>query len=261
MSSPRILVLSDLHREYSTEEYMPIQDGYDMVVLAGDIDVKLRGIEWAQKNFNRPVVYIPGNHEFWGRNLQNHRRDMKAAAEGSHVHVLDNDELILQGIRFLGGTSWTDFSTWRDPHEASIAAGRGKDMYGTGSRDYRKITSVGYRKLLPRETIEMARQTKKWLVGKFSEPFNGHTVVVTHHAPSPKSLKEGRAIDILDACDANAWDELVMQSNVSLWIHGHTHNSRDYLLGNTRVFCNAMGGIKEGIYLNPEFSDRAILIL
>lgn len=258
---PKILILDDLHFEYEDgdEKLFPkIEDEYDIAILAGDISTRDRGVQWAMDYFQCPVVYVPGNHEFWSTNIINHRKKLQEITENSHIHVLDNREVIIHGIRFLGSTLWTDFSAWHDPHAASIAAGRGKHFYENGSKDFRKITSVGYRKLLPYEMIKMAQENKNWLLQKFLEPFDGPTIVVSHHPPSLKSLKQGKANDILDATDANDWDDVVIKSNAVAWIHGHTHHSNHYKIGNTEIISNPMGGLAFGKPFNPDFQYNKI---
>jgi predicted phosphodiesterase len=62
----RIRVLSDLHLEF--REWNPPKADADVVVLAGDIHVGVKGIEWARRSFPAiPIVYVPGNHEFYVR--------------------------------------------------------------------------------------------------------------------------------------------------------------------------------------------------
>jgi hypothetical protein len=40
--------------------------GADVVVLAGDVHVKNRGLQWIfDQKFEIPVLYILGNHEFY----------------------------------------------------------------------------------------------------------------------------------------------------------------------------------------------------
>ena len=63
----RIHLLSDLHNEFSS--FVPVLLDCDLVILAGDIDLKSRGVEWAKKTFSVPVLYVPGNHEFYGGHL------------------------------------------------------------------------------------------------------------------------------------------------------------------------------------------------
>lgn len=265
-STVKILVLSDLHFEYSGVKslHLPDEDMYDLVVLAGDIDLKCRGIKWAKDNFKKPSIYVPGNHEFWGRNLQNEDKYMRQEASGSQVNYLNMDEIVINGIRFLGATCWTDFGAWDDVNFAMQSAEAGKNKYSAGCRDYAKITSVGYRKLRAYETASMATKTKNWLKQKLSEDFDGKTIIVTHHAPIIQSLKQGVLTDVLDAADVNNWEDFIIETNANVWIHGHTHKNMDLIIGNTRVVSNASGGnglAKDGeiYHYNSSFSNSFII--
>src|SRR6201999_1702107 len=82
----------------------------DVVILAGDISVGTRGVAWAREWADgRPVLYVVGNHELYGHSLPALIDEMRESAAGSSIHVLENDELIVDGVRFLGCTLWSDF--------------------------------------------------------------------------------------------------------------------------------------------------------
>lgn len=235
----RILLLSDLHLEFA--DYTPVKEGYDVVVLAGDIHTKDRGVAWAREHFDVPVVYVRGNHEGYGTHWENNLAKMRERAEGSNVRVLEKQSVVLEGVRFLGATGWTTFSAWHDPREAMWAAGAGRDPYSSGMRDYRHIRTGGYRRLLPRDTAAWAAQTKAWLATELAKPFDGPTVVVTHHPPTTKSLRAGQVQEPLDAADANDWDDFVVESGAACWFHGHTHHPVNYTLGQTVLGSNPRG--------------------
>src|ERR1035437_9712065 len=106
----KIRQLSDIHLETGPFTYE--DQGEDVVVLAGDIDVGTAGIEWA-KTIPKPVIYVSGNHEHWGQDIYENLVAMRLAAKGSNVHFLENDEVNLtingETVRFLGCTLWTDY--------------------------------------------------------------------------------------------------------------------------------------------------------
>ncbi len=103
----KLHILSDLHTEFA--DFSPPETGADVVILAGDIGVGLGGIEWAARRFPKaPVIYVPGNHEFYGHDIG--LTDQLKAAAPVDIHILNNDTLELERIRFLGCTLWTDFN-------------------------------------------------------------------------------------------------------------------------------------------------------
>ena len=237
----RIHLLSDLHNEFSP--FTPEVMDADVVILAGDIDLKSRGVAWAEKTFSCPVLYVPGNHEFYGGHLTRTLEKMRAA-QGAHVRVLDRDEVVIGGVRFLGATMWTDFSSTGSQPIAALAA-------QTSMNDFKVIRTADFRKIRPADLIKESVATRDWLRAKFAESFDGPTVVITHHAPSMRSLVDNPySGNHLDAAFANAWDDL-MGDHVALWVHGHSHTAADYQIEGTRVVCNPRGYPDEETGFDP----------
>lgn len=141
----KILIYSDLHNEFS--RFCPPAVEADLVVLAGDIDVGVRGVRWANEMFNVPVIYCSGNHELYKGHLDRTLQKMKVAA-GKHVYVMENETLTLGGVRFLVGTGWTDFTSTGDLVAASAVCAREMN-------DFRMIRAGDdYRRLRPADLVE-----------------------------------------------------------------------------------------------------------
>lgn len=258
----RLLVLSDLHLEvwrefaptFNTSASKP-----DVVVLAGDIHTSARGPDWAALTFPEiPVVYVSGNHEFYGGTLDQTNLAIRDKCENlKNVHYLDCGEFIFKGVRFLGATLWTDFSLFGAENRSGSMIDAGLAM-----NDYERVrlASAGYRKLRPGDTEKLHAEQKVWLAKKLDEPFVGSTVVVTHMAPSRQSVAPEYASDPVSAAFASCLDDLV--SKATLWIHGHTHTSFDYLIGHCRVVANPLGYMKKGGNAeNPSFDPSLIIEL
>src|SRR3546814_20380260 len=97
----RLNILADLHL---CQAGLPLPETQaDIVVLAGDIARPREAIAWAS-NFSKPVLYVPGNHEFYGGALGATVQQLRQLATGTYVHILDNDENVTLGLRFLGST-------------------------------------------------------------------------------------------------------------------------------------------------------------
>ncbi|MGK9066607.1 metallophosphoesterase [Stutzerimonas chloritidismutans] len=228
----RIHLLSDLHNEF--EQFVPQVSDVDVVILAGDIDVRLRGVEWARQAFSAPILYVPGNHEFYGGHLAYTLEKMRLRRD-DRVWVMDRDEVIIDGVRFLGATMWTDFSATGNPVLASLTA-------QNNMNDYRKIRTGNYRRIRPADLVNQATKTRDWLRIKLDEHHDGPTVVITHHAPTMRSLVDSpHAGSHLDAAYANSWEDLMGINQVMLWVHGHSHTAIDYEIAGTRVVCNPRG--------------------
>lgn len=244
----RIHLLSDLHLEVSA--FTPAAVEADLVILAGDIHTKQRGVAWAAEAFpHTPVLYVPGNHEPYGGALPYDTEKLRALAPGT-VRVMDRDAAIIQGVRFLGCTLWTDFNLFGNAPLHAISAGQGMN-------DYKKIRlSPEYRPLLPSVTQAMHQASRRWLSEQLAQPHEGPTVVITHHAPSLQSVDPVHRNDPLTPAYASAMDEFVADSGALFWLHGHTHYSVDYMLGDTRVVSNARGYSSAG---DPGFDPQLIL--
>lgn len=108
--------------------------------------------------------------------------------------------------------------------------------------DYKKIrVSPTYRKLRSIDTAGIHHKSVNWLKDEVEKNQNEKLVIVTHHAPSKRSIPEHYKEDILNAAYASNLDEFVADSGANLWIHGHLHAQKDYVIGNTRVICNPRG--------------------
>lgn len=245
----KIHILSDLHNEFNL--FVPHADAQsaDLVILAGDIDIKARGVEWARQAFSCPVIYVAGNHEFYNGHLVNTLAKMRNKS-CDRVRVLDNEEWVVNGVRFLCATAWTDYSLGSNRPLAEWSAHQSMN-------DFKKIRTGGYRKITPSDLVELNRCTKRWLRERLNESFSGPTIVVTHHAPSGMSLAPRGRMSLTDAAYANNWDDLMLD-NVNYWIHGHSHYAVDYDFNGVRVIGNPRGypgegtGFKPGLMLNIE---------
>lgn len=230
----KILVYSDLHLEFS--DFAPSSAEFDVVVLAGDIGVGTQGVEWAIRSFeDKPVVYICGNHEFYGLDLHGVMRQSKELAAGSNVHFLENDSVCINDVRFVCATLWTDMNLFGDKNEAKTSAERCMN-------DYHLIRNRD-RVLNADDTEAFHFHSRMYLENELiaNNDWDGPTVVVTHHAPSGQSLTHRRVSSFLSPAYASDLDSVIEQSGAELWIHGHTHESVDYVIGNTRVFSNPRG--------------------
>lgn len=235
----KIHVLSDLHVEF--ESCKPVDTEADLVVLAGDIHTKNRGVEWANQAFSCPVIHILGNHEFYSGHLDRTLEKMRLQA-APHVYVLECETLILGDVRFLCATGWTDFTSTGNIVMASFIA---RDEMN----DFRMIRcGKGYRRITPDDLIARNHATRAWLEEELNRPFDGTTVVVTHHAPIPEvyGCKHG---EHLSAAYANAWHGLVNLAD--LWIFGHTHLAFDEVVGKCRLVSNPKGYPDEDTGFDP----------
>lgn len=117
----KLYILSDLHLEFGP--FVPPQVEVDVIILAGDIHTGTRGIEWAVQYFpDRPVLYVVGNHEYYGNASPRLLDTMRKKTEGSSVHILENTAVELGEVTFYGCTLWTDFQLFDNRRFAMVEA-------------------------------------------------------------------------------------------------------------------------------------------
>ncbi|HEY6018952.1 MAG TPA: phosphoesterase [Candidatus Paceibacterota bacterium] len=266
----KIHVMSDVHLEFGRwpKDVDVNAIDADVSVLAGDIGIGLEGIEWAL-SFDRPVIYVLGNHEFYGqRPMLELWKKAHKKVESTHVHLLENASILIddprnpgERVRFLGATLWTDFCALGPERQEDCmeSAKRSMSDYSTiyVSRRGHRIAEPGFAsihqgdRLTPRKTLAMHHESRDFLERELNRSPDvlgmmdnwSKTVVVTHHAPSVLSFAGKKAVSTISAAYASNLDHIVEQADI--WIHGHTHFKNDYRVGNGRVVCNPRGYLPE----------------
>lgn len=237
----RLWVISDLHLDVN-QAGVPLPDvGADVAVVAGDLMEGIeRSIDWLAREIRprMPVVFVAGNHEFYGSLYRAEIERGRAAAQAAGICLLENTRVEIGGVRFTGGTMWTDFAL------------DGADLVDTAMLFCRRALNdhvqIGWDDLVlhrfrPEHARDLHAATRTAIGDVCARPFDGPTVVVTHHAPHPLSIAkrfEGSPVNAGFASDLSA---LIGVARPALWVHGHTHNSFDYRVGTTRVVCNPHG--------------------
>jgi len=249
-----IQVLSDLHFDAGPCAMPRLAPGADVVVVAGDT---CQGAEKAFAFLRAafplpfPLVVVLGNHEYYGRAIGDELRRARAIAPDYGVTLLEDGTAEILGVRFVGGTLWTDYRL--DGPGWQVAA---MEAAAAGMSDHARISVSRYGgRFTPRAARAMHRVTRTYIGKVLCEPFDGPTVVVTHHAPSGRSLDPRFEGDLLNSAFASRLDRTVAASGAALWVHGHTHHSCDYSVGGTRVLANPHGYGAE----NPQF-DPALVV-
>ena len=250
----KLHVLSDLH--LSQAGFEPPATDADVVVLAGDIARPREAVAWASR-FRQPVLYVAGNHEFYGASLAGTRKLLHELCAGTRMHFLDDEEVTIAGVRFLGSTLWTDF----DLLGPGAARASGIAAATAFMRDFQRIRlDDGDDTLLtPEHWMELHGRHSGWLQQRLAQAHAGPTVVITHHAPSPRSIHPRFAGSPVNASFVSNAEHLLGRDRVQLWIHGHTHDSFDYQVAGTRVVCNPRGYVREGRQENALFDPGLVI--
>ena len=237
----KIQLASDLHLELlgaalEGETLIRPGPGADLLVLAGDVASGTAAIDLF-KEWPVPVVYVVGNHEYYGHTWEKTRLDLRRACSGTRIHFLERDAVVVNGIRILGCTLWTDFKI------RGFTQDQAMEEVERRLNDFYKInTATGL--LRATQTLEDHRISRNWLSEQLAIPFAGKTIVVTHHAPHPLSVHPRFAGEVLNAGFVSDVTELLFRADV--WLHGHTHDSCDYRVGRCRVVSNPAGYARDG---------------
>lgn len=214
----------------------------DVCVAAGDVDLGVRAIELLGRNVAplMPVIVTPGNHCYRGLHYERTRSEMAAAAAGySGLHLLDPGTAIVDGVRFIGATLWTDFElAGASRLQESLDAARPRfHSITTGPVDDQTIWS-------PEDSRRSHLVEKAYIERALLVPHDGPTVVVTHHAPHPdcmhpRFLLQDRGRSAAYVSDLSSF---IDRHRPDMWLHGHTHDSVDIVAyGGTRIVANPRG--------------------
>lgn len=252
----KLWIASDLHLDVMEhfrrqENKLPIEfhvpDEVDIVILAGDICEGTAGITWADE-LGKPVLFVPGNHEYYRANLEETELALrKTAAASNNVVLLHNDRHDVGNVRFLGTTLWTDYRLEGNEQSAMSAA-------EACMADHRVISKLdGNRRRLfsARDAQKIHLRCREWLERQLTVPHDGPTVVITHHGPHVNSIHSMYlGTSPINGAFSSDLTEIIKAYDIDLWIHGHTHWTFDYELFGTRVVCNPYG-----YYPSSEIND------
>ncbi len=255
-SAMKLWIWSDLHLEQQNPTFLDRAPEADLIICAGDLchaDQLEQWAQWLIERYGLPILFVPGNHEFYSGGASPRRTKrtdhllMKKVAKASRswrypFHILDDSFVEVGGVRFVGGTLWTDFTmnlkdddhfVWRmESAPAQLA-------------DFSRIRLGEGRRLTPSDMIDLHRLTHGFIERQLAIPFEGKTVVVSHHLPHPDCTPlayRDRETNYLFACGKEAFED-VLHSDAApaLWVCGHTHHPNDITVGRTRIVCNPMG--------------------
>jgi predicted phosphodiesterase len=259
----RILPLSDLHMESTRGwDLPPLHElpPFDVAVVAGDLTTRMaRGVQLIHRWIpGRACLYVAGNHEHYGTDIDINVAKAREAAKGTSVLVASNDVHSIDGVDFLGCTLWTNFDLFGDRHKAMVLAG---DMMN----DFSKIRVDNYRrKFRPADALARHNESVAFLKNGLARSNASQKVVVTHHKPIATAGDLKAPDGYPDLIQANYCSDLTADFFVDgpdAWVFGHTHQSVDAVVGRdrgrgrgpTRLISNAKGcGPWPGRFPSPE---------
>lgn len=241
----KINLLSDLHLEFMPMQH-EVPTEANVVIIAGDIHPGVRGIIWAYENIGIPTVMVAGNHEFYGKRiLQKHylklqakTDEMNELARDKRYHFLQNETIVIDGVRFIGTTMWTDFNLNNNqPMDMIYAQQVMNDYY----QIHEESDIPQGKKLSPHTVLTEHHVARHFIRSELEKLFDGKTVVVTHHGPTELSIDADFKAERSNAFYVSRLENLIFEFEPALWVHGHVHRSVNYKIGDTKVITNPRG--------------------
>lgn len=254
----KLQILSDLHLEFNNYDWnIPILNS-SLVILAGDIGVGIKSPRWAieqSKKLNKEIILIFGNHSYYNQYYENLKIQTKEMCQGTEVYFLDNNSIIINGIRFLGTTLWSNFRGLGDQYieEAKQDAAR-------WITDYRLIHYKD-RLITPNDTEKFYFEAVDWLYNELAKPFKGKTVLIVHHGPSPKCHNDQRH-GLPNPLSTYFWsdlEDLIIPNKIDLVIYGHTHSNLRFQVNGVPVVTNQKGYRGENNQSTEDFNINYVV--
>jgi hypothetical protein len=162
-------------------------------------------------------------------------------------------------VRVIAATLWTDFALFGAETQVRMMDAAHRAMNDFQMIDIMDSLHKEQRPLAPSDCLRLHRESRHYIESELARPFDGVTIVMTHHAPSRSSVPKNWWGDPINAAYASDLDALIEETRPHLWVHGHIHSSADYRIGATRVVCNPRGYFPS--QLNPDFDSALVIVL
>lgn len=237
-------ILSDLHFEFHADfgrSFVKSLDpsNVDVLILAGDLsslNILANSLYLVCEHFKH-VVYVPGNHEYYGAPAKRDVEDIinHVAKYYKNFHPLKVNEVIeISGQRFIGCTLWFAFDQLNTMFKHCLS-------------DFEQIKD--FEDWVYKDNV----RSQNWL----AQHVKPDDIVITHHLPSFKSVADEFKNSNLNRFFVCDMERTIAFNRPKLWVHGHTHRSCDYTFIDTRVICNPLGYV--GHDENTSFDDKLIM--
>lgn len=227
MSLLKLQIASDLHCEFQKDRGTKFishlyEADVDALIVAGDL-CTMRGFYPTFKLLSElyeHILYVPGNHEYYGASPEEVHDELKAVVKDfPTVHCLQNSVCEIKGQRFYGGTLW--FPDLPD-----------NPLFKHFLSDFAMIDDFEPWVYRENDHFRLAYKEAK---------ITSKDIIISHHMPSPKSTPDYFKGSELNRFFVSDEENLISMTQPKLWVHGHTHSSMDYKLGDTRILCNPFG--------------------
>lgn len=239
----KLWIFSDLHLEFGWLDFEFRTPEADVCIVAGDVynGGPSRSIRLLAEHIpsDMPIVFVAGNHDYYKGFLFDGIVDADFEfGDHKNIHFLENRYLDLGEIVIAGATLWTDFALMGPPEIAMHHSAEIMTDYSAINFSKRPFSS-----LRPIHTLRRHMDSRDFLSEFLGKYRRRKTVVLTHHAPSARSIAPKFLADISSSAFASDLEPMIVDRGPDLWIHGHVHHFLDYRIAGTRVLCNPRGYI------------------
>lgn len=252
---------SDIHLEMrkTIPIIKPVKDKNVYLCLCGDIgNPYLENYEKFLKIHSElftHILIISGNHEYYSvRNIvsigETDAMIEKIVSKYKNITYLNKSGLIIDGVKFIGCTLWSDVSSIPDIAEKVmndykyiyVKKNKKNNKKNKNQDKSQNSSDEKYKRLLKASDVcEMNKECIEWIkheINKFKETDKYKKIIIlTHHAPSFSMLNKS---DVYSPCYATNYND-IMGKPVSIWISGHSHHSNHIRINNTLCVSNCMG--------------------
>ena len=256
----RLRIVSDIHCDVNIHHKTEYDYKDDFVICCGDISGdRFSTEEWVKRNI-RKGIFIGGNHLGYNE-VTNDENDsltlsikyLQEKFNKPPIYFLENQSVLIQDIVFIGCILFTDFNLYNNPTFCKEVTSAYLNDY-----NYVKIIKNGkIKRITPSEQVYLHNKSVQYIRNVCKKNQDRKIVIITHHAPSIKSLPDKYKNIVTSAGYASNLEKLIQQfDNIKLWCHGHTHDNCDYTLHNTRIICNPRGYYEE----NLNFREGGVIV-
>lgn len=255
----KIRIISDIHADINKND-SPYDFGDDFVICCGDVSGDRISTErWIKNNIKKGII-IGGNHLGYNEVTFDEKdtliysiKYLQDKFKDSPVYFLENQSVEIEDVIFVGCILFTDFNLFNHEDVCKMMAHKKMNDY----RYVKVIDGNKLRKITATDQQKLHYESKKFIEKVCDENPSKKIIVISHHAPSSKSIPVPYKHSTLSAAYASNLEELVLKyKNLKLWCHGHMHTNCNYKLHGTKVICNPRGYYNE----NPEFDPNGIIV-
>jgi len=247
----KIQLISDIHLEFPDNSWFlrenPFENDADVLIIAGDFCPKIhrdddhiqKFLDMVSENYER-VIIINGNHDYYHGSA--HEIGKEKVKLRKNVFNVNRQVVKHKKVRYICATLWGSPLPKEEFYVRNY-------LY-----DFRAIEGMTMKKF-----INLNKTDSEFIRREAKKPYDGKTVVVTHHIPSRYQIHPMYKDSDCNGGFASSEEE-TFKENIDFWVYGHTHSTFDDVRWDTRFICNPLGYVRrynedscnlENKYWNP----------